>query len=247
MFHAVASAAPESELRWSAASHCVTAALMAQTTADWIPGLLDSLIAEDGSAYDAYVLGHRILTSHLINTHRYEDAVNNCTALFNHSLTYNDSLYVAIDLVGVQQAAGWVEYDGSGLDGTVHANVPAALRIHNDAQGLSLEGELLSKFGVASRPSDVSASIPERYALYQNYPNPFNPTTEIHFDLPEAARVELKVFNTLGQLVTTLVNDVRPAGSYRVSWDGKEVAAGMYIYQLKSGNFSDAKKMVLIK
>jgi len=89
--------------------------------------------------------------------------------------------------------------------------------------------------------------LPTKYALYQNYPNPFNPTTEIRFDLPEAARVELKIFNTLGQLVTTLVDEARPAGAYRISWDGHDVAAGMYIYQLKAGTFTDAKKMVLIK
>jgi hypothetical protein len=89
--------------------------------------------------------------------------------------------------------------------------------------------------------------LPTKYTLYQNYPNPFNPTTEIRFDVPEAARVELRVFNTLGQLVTTLVDETRPAGAYRVAWDGKDVSAGMYIYQLKAGNFTDAKKMVLIK
>jgi len=95
-------------------------------------------------------------------------------------------------------------------------------------------------------------AIPTSYALYQNYPNPFNPSTDIRFDLPEAIRVELKIFNILGQEVVTLVDDVRAAGAYRILWDGKNagglsVASGVYIYQLKTGNFQDAKKMVLIR
>lgn len=94
--------------------------------------------------------------------------------------------------------------------------------------------------------------IPQVYKLYQNFPNPFNPTTEIRFDLPEAIRVELKIFNILGQEVAKLVDDVRPAGAYRVLWDSKStsdisVASGVYIYQIKAGSFVDAKKMVLIR
>ena len=94
--------------------------------------------------------------------------------------------------------------------------------------------------------------VPTSYALYQNYPNPFNPSTDIRFDLPEAIRVELKIFNILGQEVVTLVDDVRAAGAYRVLWDGKNAAglnaaSGVYVYQIKTPNFQDAKKMVMIK
>jgi hypothetical protein len=97
-----------------------------------------------------------------------------------------------------------------------------------------------------------SVAIPTKFALYQNYPNPFNPNTEIRFDLPEAVRVELKVFNILGQEVANLVDEVRPAGAYRVTWDsrssyGTTVASGLYVYRIKAGNFTDAKKMMLIR
>lgn len=99
---------------------------------------------------------------------------------------------------------------------------------------------------------DYGSAIPTSYALYQNYPNPFNPSTEIRFDLPEAIRVELKIFNILGQEVATLVDDVRAAGAYRILWDGKNAAglnaaSGVYVYQIKTPNFQDAKKMVLIR
>lgn len=98
----------------------------------------------------------------------------------------------------------------------------------------------------------TDAAIPTSYQLYQNYPNPFNPTTEIRFDLPEAVRAELKVFNILGQEVVTLVDDVRNAGAYRILWDGKNaaglsVASGVYIYQLKTPSFTNAKKMMLLR
>jgi hypothetical protein len=95
-------------------------------------------------------------------------------------------------------------------------------------------------------------AIPTKYALYQNYPNPFNPNTEIRFDLPDAVRVELKIFNILGQEVAKLIDEVRPAGAYRFMWDskttsGNSVASGVYIYQLKAGKFVDSKKMMLIR
>jgi hypothetical protein len=90
-------------------------------------------------------------------------------------------------------------------------------------------------------------AIPATAKLYQNYPNPFNPVTEIAFDLPKAMRVEVRVFNTLGQLVTTLVDEHRAAGSYRVSFDGSRLASGLYLYQLKAGDFAETKKMILLK
>jgi hypothetical protein len=94
--------------------------------------------------------------------------------------------------------------------------------------------------------------IPKQYKLYQNYPNPFNPTTEIRFDLPEKTRIELRIYNILGQQVATLADEIRNAGAYQILWDGKSasdipVASGMYIYQLKCDKFVDAKKMVMIR
>jgi len=108
-----------------------------------------------------------------------------------------------------------------------------------------------SLLGIA-RSGSVNPTLPTTFALYQNYPNPFNPSTEIRFDLPEAIRVELKVFNILGQEVVTLVDDVRSAGAYRILWDGKNaaglsVASGVYVYQFKTPNFTDAKKMLLLR
>ena len=94
--------------------------------------------------------------------------------------------------------------------------------------------------------------IPTDFALLQNYPNPFNPETRIRFQLPEASRVVLKVYNILGQEVRTLVNDQMKAGFHNLMWDGRNgaglrVASGVYIYRIKAGNFKSVKKMVMLK
>jgi hypothetical protein len=93
---------------------------------------------------------------------------------------------------------------------------------------------------------------PERFHLLPPFPNPFNPSTEIRFDLPEAATVQLKIFNMLGQEVATLTDGVRPAGAHRVIWDGRsasgiQVTSGVYICQIKAGSFVDSKKMLLVR
>ena len=90
-----------------------------------------------------------------------------------------------------------------------------------------------------------------KFALEQNYPNPFNPTTQIRFDLPAAGRVELKVYDILGHEVRTLVDGIRPAGSYSVTWDGRDatgktVSSGIYLCRLKSGVLQQSMKMLLL-
>jgi len=90
--------------------------------------------------------------------------------------------------------------------------------------------------------------IPTKYGLYQNYPNPFNPSTTIKFDVPERADVTLSVYNILGQLVTTLVNNQNyAAGTHSVSFDASRLASGIYLYKLEAGSVRISKKMLLIK
>src|SRR5690606_23944442 len=94
--------------------------------------------------------------------------------------------------------------------------------------------------------------LPTAYSLSQNYPNPFNPTTQIRFALPQSGMVELKVYDVLGREVVTLINGEHNAGTYTVEWNGKnnygaQVASGMYIYRIKSGNFVQTKKMMMLK
>jgi hypothetical protein len=96
-------------------------------------------------------------------------------------------------------------------------------------------------------PKAGSSTIPTGYALSQNYPNPFNPSTKIDFSVPQEGQVRLVVFNSLGDEVATLVNEVVPAGSYSVTFDASSLPSGMYVYRLLSGNFSESKTMMLAK
>jgi hypothetical protein len=91
-------------------------------------------------------------------------------------------------------------------------------------------------------------SIPDKFNLSQNYPNPFNPKTTIKFDLPEDAKVSLVVYNTLGELVRTIVeNETLTAGSYEREFDASHLPSGVYVYRLISDKFSATRKMVLMK
>ena len=85
------------------------------------------------------------------------------------------------------------------------------------------------------------------YELAQNFPNPFNPTTKIKYQLPEPVFVTIKVYDVLGNEIETLVNEEKIAGSYDVDFDGNELASGIYYYRITTGNFSQTKKMILIK
>lgn len=98
---------------------------------------------------------------------------------------------------------------------------------------------------------DKQPSIPEKFELAQNYPNPFNPTTVIGYQIPSVGTrfiVSLKIYDLLGQEITTLFDGIRQPGKYEATFDGNKLASGVYFYQLKAGNdFSDIKKMILLR
>jgi len=90
------------------------------------------------------------------------------------------------------------------------------------------------------------------YQLYQNYPNPFNPRTKIRFEIPQAGQGTLTIYNTLGQVVKRLFEGKLGTGGYTFNWDGHNdlglsSPSGIYFYQLKVNNFSQTKKMTLMR
>lgn len=95
--------------------------------------------------------------------------------------------------------------------------------------------------------SQTSTEIPERFSLHQNYPNPFNPTTNIKFDIHKQGIATLKVFDLLGKEMETLVDEQLSVGSYEVIFNANSLPSGIYFYVLKTGDFVESKKMILVK
>ena len=98
----------------------------------------------------------------------------------------------------------------------------------------------------------ISSNIPNKYSLFQNYPNPFNPVTKIKFDILGAVKgktldVKLIIYDITGREIQTLVNEKLNPGTYEVTFDGSNYASGVYFYQLRSGDFVETKKLVLLK
>ena len=89
--------------------------------------------------------------------------------------------------------------------------------------------------------------MPKSYKLYPAYPNPFNPITKIKYDIFKAAKVTLKIYNIKGETITTLINEIKQAGSYQVNWNAVNLPAGMYIYQLRVADYQSSNKILLLK
>jgi cyclomaltodextrinase / maltogenic alpha-amylase / neopullulanase len=101
------------------------------------------------------------------------------------------------------------------------------------------KGENISEVNEA--PNVVS------YSLSQNYPNPLNPSTNIRYSVPQLSHVTIKVFDLLGNEIETLVNEVKPSGTYELKWNAADLPSGIYFYRLQSGGFIETKKMILLK
>jgi hypothetical protein len=138
----------------------------------------------------------------------------------------------------------WENVEANDVDNTVTAsNVDAG------------EGQwaLAIKYNQTYVPDDnVEQALPLTFQLHNAYPNPFNPITTLRYDLPEQANVNIIIYDMLGRQVRTLVNTTQDAGFKSVIWDatndfGKQVSAGVYIYQIQAGEFVQTRKMVLLK
>ena len=107
---------------------------------------------------------------------------------------------------------------------------------------------ILEVNGYVTGPTSVNdVSLPSVFSLSQNFPNPFNPATNFEFRITESGFVTLKVYNLLGDEVATIVNKRLKAGNYRYKWKPVNLASGVYLYQLREGNFKETKKLILLK
>lgn len=114
-------------------------------------------------------------------------------------------------------------------------------------QELWMEYVKVNYLGISSAVFDSKLNSLSGFVLNQNYPNPFNPITNISFSVPEKAHIKIIVFDTLGKEVRTLLNEEKPSGNYSVDFSAEGLSGGIYFYQLKTKEFIETKKMILMK
>ena len=153
----------------------------------------------------------------------------------------------------IEAAAGRIGYDWSAR-GDAELVTLRFVTLGDDPGVIDVASRLLVNSNFEGMPMKIekAAALPKFAALYQNYPNPFNPSTEINFDLPAARDVKLRIYNQLGQTVRTLVDNRMKAGRHSLKWDGSDdmgrgAASGVYFFNLEAGDFSQIRKMMLVK
>ncbi|MCX7878601.1 MAG: S8 family peptidase, partial [Ignavibacteria bacterium] len=191
-------------------------------------------------------LGIALLSNHTLNFRAYN--ISEITDGFTSAEKWN----------GLSQRIS-VPSLGPGLNGFVVAAGPininngdsvvvgfAVVKGNDLNQLIANSGNAKNRFQVIGI-EQISAVIPARFSLYQNYPNPFNPNTTIKFDVPLSSDVEISLYDVTGRLVRSLLNQKLEAGTYRLNVELSELPSGVYFYNMRGMNFSETRKMVLIK
>ncbi len=143
-------------------------------------------------------------------------------------------------------------FNAEGYTGDWTITVIDAENLDGTSGQLDAWGLILTLDPVTSIDDSEHSQLPQAFTLYQNYPNPFNPTTIIRYDLKGSVDVKLTIYNILGQEIRSLINERQTAGTKSAKWDaldnfGKQAASGIYIYKLEAGDFTRARKMVLLR
>jgi hypothetical protein len=157
----------------------------------------------------------------------------------------------------VWSATGGV-IDASGL--YIAGNQAGTFLVTAAGPNAQVQGQAVVLIDATVAVEEGATAIPTEFRLYQNYPNPFNPETQIRYDLPKSTHVRVDIFNVLGEKVKTLVDEKKPAGAYKIIWDGqtdngKAAASGVYIYRLQASDpsassgqsFVQSRKMVFVR
>lgn len=121
------------------------------------------------------------------------------------------------------------------------------IEAYSSYPGTTIESTARFHFYPPSAVENENALIPSEFALHQNWPNPFNPTTQISFDLKEAGFVNLRIYNLMGQEITSLVSGIKTAGTHTVTFNANNLPSGIYLYRLEVNDFVSIKKMMLLK
>jgi hypothetical protein len=169
---------------------------------------------------------------------------------FDHAFSYDParSLVIQMEQCGAPGVTGY-SLAHTNLSGNrrvwSQTSIPCPWTPYSGTGANVLNCGIILRYPVGTTGNN--SEIPNAYSLSQNYPNPFNPATTISFAIPKAGNVELRVYDVLGREASLLVNEFKAAGSYSVDFDASELSSGVYYYTIRSGDFTQTKKMVLIK
>lgn len=173
-----------------------------------------------------------------------------------------DVLTSVTGAVTVRAAADWFQQTSTGTDrirvaaaGATAGNVLARIEVPRGIGDVEVRNLVVNEFSFEGASYVLKGSesvLPDAYGLSDAYPNPFNPSTNISFSLPQSADIKLSVFNILGREVKTLATGTFEAGTHTVTWDGTNdaggsVSTGLYLYRLETPEFTETKKMMLLK
>ena len=181
--------------------------------------------------------GDTIFSSNIVE-HRIVDAYGPMT--FPGGVVYN-ALRVKVDISGgFFQGMGYEFITKYGASVYIASDQTQPTTGVIECSYLSWSTPLVSRI-------EIGEHTISKYQLIQNYPNPFNPSTKIKYSIPQQSDIIIKVFDVLGNDIETLVNEEKPAGTYEITWNPKELPSGVYFYQLRADSFIETKKMVLMK
>jgi hypothetical protein len=122
-----------------------------------------------------------------------------------------------------------------------------SIRIEASDANESPKDVTVTQGGTTTFVEQLTSEIPSEFHLSQNYPNPFNPVTTIEFSIPKSAPVILTIFNSLGMEIEVLVNQYLPPGRYRTQWAAQNMPSGVYFCRIRSAEFTETKKLILLR
>jgi hypothetical protein len=159
-------------------------------------------------------------------------------------LTFFLTIYLTTEAIPQVVKGKIVDENGDGL-----SSVNLQLYVNPDIYNATTSSDGSFIFDIVTGVEE--GQIPSGYAVSNNFPNPFNPVTKIKYQLPKDNHVTIKVFNILGEEITTLVNESKQTGYYEIEFNGRSaaggLASGVYLYRIEAGEFVSVKKMVLAK
>lgn len=191
-------------------------------------------------------------------------SINNAENVCATGIVYDENGYANYGTVIFDKDGNYIYddiYDGGYGTDEVHdlaVDVNGNFYVTGDSPGNGTEndyatvkyinsGNRLATYKNQQINNKINSTVPKEYTLKQNYPNPFNPTTTVEYQITNNGNVSLKIFDILGQEVATLVDEYKLAGYYSVTFNGSKLPSGIYIYEIRTRDFRDVKKMILIK